>query len=75
MVGYVKLKMSDVDYFCRDVNRFKSDINLGEGNRVIDAKSLISILTLDLSEKVKVEIISDNKEELQRFSELLRIYG
>lgn len=75
MVGYVVLKVTDIDHFCRDVNTFKSDINAGEGNRVIDAKSLLSITTLNLSKKVRVEIITDDKFELYKFKDLLRRYG
>ncbi len=75
MIGYVKLKLSDVDFFCRDVNHFKSDINIGEKNRMVDAKSLLSLLTLDLSQKIKVEIISDDEYELNLFADLLRRYN
>ncbi len=75
MIGYVKLRISDVDFFCRDVNYFKSDINIGEKNRMVDAKSLLSLLTLDLSQKNKVEIISDDEYELNLFADLLRRYN
>lgn len=74
MVGYVNLKLSDVDFFCRDVNTFKSDVNAGEGNRVIDAKSLLSILTLDFSKPVKIEVITEDKYEIDAFKDLLRRY-
>lgn len=75
MVGYIVLKVTDIDHFCRDVNTFKADINAGEGNRVIDAKSLLSITTLDLSKQVRVEIITDDEYELDKFEDLLRRYG
>ena len=74
MTGYVKLNITDVDRFCRDVNTFKADINAGEGNRVIDPKSLLSIMTLDLLKKIRVEIITDDKYEIGRFKELLEKY-
>ena len=74
MFGYVKLNITDIDKFCRDVNTFKSDINAGEGNRVIDPKSMISITTLDLSRKIKLIIITDDEYELKRFEELLNKY-
>lgn len=74
MTGYVKLNITDIDRFCRDVNTFKSDINAGEGNRVIDPKSLLSIMTLNLLEKIKVEIITDDDYEIGRFKELLEKY-
>lgn len=74
MFGYVKLNVIDIDRFCRDVNTFKSDINAGEGNRVIDPKSMLSITTLDLSRKIKLIIITDDEYELKRFEELLNKY-
>ncbi len=74
MTGYVKLNIIDVDRFCRDVNTFKADINAGEGNRVIDPKSLLSIMTLNLLERIKVEIITDDDYEIGRFKELLEKY-
>lgn len=74
MTGYVKLNITDVDRFCRDANTFKSDINAGEGNRIIDPKSLLSIMTLDLLKKIKVEIITEDEYELGRFKELLEKY-
>ena len=74
MVGYVNLKISDIDFFCRDVNTFKSDVNAGEGHRVIDAKSLLSLLTLDLSKPVKIEVITEDKYEIDAFKDLLRRY-
>jgi len=74
MDGYVKLNITDIDRFCRDVNTFKADINAGEGNRIIDPKSLLSIMTLDLLKKIRVEIITDDKYEIERFKELLNKY-
>ena len=74
MFGYVKLNITDVDRFCRDVNTFKTDINAGEGSRVIDPKSLLSIMTLNLLKKIKVEINTDDDYEIERFKELLEKY-
>lgn len=74
MSGYVKLSITEVDNFCRDVNTFKADINAGEGNRLIDPKSLLSIMTLDLLKDIKVEIITDDEYEIGRSKELLEKY-
>lgn len=74
MSGYVKLSITEVDNFCRDVNTFKADINAGDGNRLIDPKSLLSIMTLDLLKDIKVEIITDDEYEIGRFKELLEKY-
>lgn len=74
MTGYVKLNITDVDAFCRDVNTFKADINAGKGNGIIDPKSLLSIMTLDLLKNIKVEIITEDEYEIRRFKELLNKY-
>ena len=75
MFDYVNLKITDVDFFCRDVNTFNAEINIGEGNKVLDAKSLLSLINLDFSKPIKVEIITDDSYELERFKDLLRRYG
>lgn len=74
MFGYIRLNITDIDSFCKDVNTFKADINAGEGNRIIDPKSLLSIMTLDLLKKIKIEIITDDEYEINRFKELLEKY-
>ena len=74
MFDYIRLKMVDVDFFCRDVNTFKADINIGEGNRILDAKSLLSLINLDFNKPIKVEILSDDNYELGRFEELVKRY-
>lgn len=74
MFGYVKLNITDIDRFCRDVNTFKADINAGEGSRIIDSKSILSIMTLNLLKKIRVEIITDDECEIGRFKELLNKY-
>lgn len=72
MVKYVKLKISDIDNFCRNMNTLEhSDINVGEGNIILDAKSLLSLTTLDFTKDIKVEIITNDERELKLFEEIL----
>lgn len=75
MVGYIKLNLSDVDYFCRDVNTFKSNVYALEESKIINLKSLLSILTLDLTKQLEIKIDSEDRNELDAFKELMRIYG
>lgn len=77
MIGYLKLYLSDVDYFCRDVNTFKSSIYAIEENKIVNLKSLLSILTLDFksNRQLKIKIDTEDKHELDAFKELMRIYG
>ena len=75
MIVYLKLNLSDVDYFCRDVNTIKSQVFAIEENKIINLKSLLSILTLDLNKQLKIKIDSRDEKELKAFKELMRIYG
>lgn len=75
MIKYVKLKISDIDNFCRNMNTLEhSDINVGEGNVILDAKSLLSLTTLDFTKDIKVEIITNDERELKLFEEILERY-
>lgn len=75
MIKYVKLKISDIDNFCRNMNTLEhSDINVGEGNVILDAKSLLSLITLDFTKDIRVEIITNNERELKLFEEILERY-
>ena len=75
MIGYLKFNLSDVDYFCRDVNTIKSQVFAIEENKIINLKSLLSILTLDLNKQLKIKFDSRDEKELKDFKELMRIYG
>lgn len=75
MVEHVRLKVSDVDNFCRNMNTLiHSDINIGEKNHIFDGKSLLALTTLDFTKDICVEIITDNEYELERFKEILKLY-
>jgi len=75
MVRYVRLKVSDIDGFCRNMNTLKnSDINIGEGNVILDAKSLLSLTTLNFTKDIRVEIITNDENETRLFEEILERY-
>lgn len=75
MIKYVRLKISDIDNFCRNMNTLEhSDINIGEGNVILDAKSLLSLTTLDFTKDIKVEIITNDERELKLFEKILERY-
>lgn len=75
MIGYLKLELTDVDSFCRNINTFKSSVVAVEGNNTIYIKSLISLLTVDLSKEICVKIDSDDEKELKLFAEIIERYG
>jgi PTS HPr component phosphorylation site. len=75
MVKYVKLKITDIDNFCKNMNTLlHSDINIGDKNHILDGKSLLSLTTLDFTKSIRVEIISDDSYELNLFEKILERY-
>ena len=65
----IKLKYEDLKEFIRITSSFESDIDIVKGRYVIDAKSLMGILSLDFSKGVDIVIHSVEKNEVTRFLE------
>lgn len=61
-----------VKNFTQVVSKFESDIDMVRGRYVIDAKSIVGIYTLDLSEPIDVVLNSDDNEEIDRFIEAMK---
>jgi len=56
--------INDVKDFVNSVSKYSFDIDLTSGRYVVDAKSIMGIFSLDLSKPIKVEIHSDDCEQL-----------
>lgn len=70
MNNKIKIKLrtkEDIDDFLYVTNSFLSDIDIIDGSVTLDAKSNMSIYSLDLSKEFQVQIISDNVDECRRF--------
>lgn len=64
----IKLNMiNDAKEFIKEVSKIDVDIDLVKDRYVIDAKSVVGVFTLDLSEPVKVVIYSDDESLLEPF--------
>ena len=50
---------------------FDCDIDVLYRRYILDAKSIMSILSVDLTQPLKVVIHSDDEDELERFSEMM----
>ena len=61
-----------VNKFVNEMSKFESDIDIISRHYICDAKSLLGILSFDLSKPVEAEIISDNIDEIIRFNEVLK---
>lgn len=56
--------INDVKIFVNTVNKYNYDTDLTSGRYVVDAKSIMGIFSLDLSKPIKMEIFSDNCDDL-----------
>ncbi len=64
--------INDVKTFVNVVSKYDFDVDLSSERYVVDAKSIMGILSLDLSKPIKVDIHSDDceafLEELKPFA-------
>lgn len=60
-------KFTDIGDFSRVITNFPSDINVYSNRYILDAKSILALMSLDLSKPVEVEILSDDEQEINRF--------
>lgn len=66
----VFIRINDIDMlkvFASVVNSFESDINIYHGAGYYDAKSIMAVLAIDTSQGRKIEIVSDDEIEIERF--------
>ena len=63
----VKLDLGNVKNFVRVARSFESDVDLLSDRAVVDAKSILGVYALNISENLTTRIISDNQEECNRF--------
>jgi phosphotransferase system HPr-like phosphotransfer protein len=56
--------INDVKNFVNSVNKYDFDIDLTSGRYVVDAKSIMGIFSLDLSSPIKIEIHSNDCDDL-----------
>lgn len=57
--------IQDVKEFVRIVNEFSYDIDLSSGRYIVDAKSIMGIFSLDLSQPISVDVYGDDVAELR----------
>lgn len=70
----IRLKsINDVKNFVRTVNDFPYDVDLVSGRYIVDAKSIMGIFSLDLSQVIDVEVHDDHAEDLLQQLEPYRL--
>lgn len=66
----IKINLNDfakIKKFINVTRSFVSDIDVIRGKVILDGKSLLGLMALDLSEDIYVRIISDDVTEIRKF--------
>lgn len=69
----IKIKnFEDIRKFANTITTFESDVNIYyNDNKYYDAKSILAVIVLDISQPRYIKIISNNEEEIKRFNECM----
>ena len=68
---YVYLNTIDrVENFVNKIIAIDSDVDLVSGRYILDAKSIMAIFSICLTEKLKLIIRSDDEDEIKLFNEI-----
>lgn len=62
--------VSDLQKFVNDISHFNYEIIAERGNYKVNAKSIIGLLSLDLSEPLEINILSDNENIISEFKKV-----
>ena len=71
----IKLKYEDLKEFIKITTSFESNIDMIKDRYVIDAKSLLGILSLDFTQPTTVVIHSVNEDEIVRFYDVMKRFA
>jgi phosphotransferase system HPr-like phosphotransfer protein len=65
-------KFEDISKFVKIANTYESDINVYKGHYIIDGKSLLGLMSLNLAEIIEVEINSKHELDIDSFHASMR---
>ena len=71
----IKLKYEDLKEFIKITTSFEPNIDMIKDRYVIDAKSLLGVLSLDFTQPTMVVIHSVNEDEIVRFYDAMKIFA
>ena len=72
---YVNLNSIErVKNFVNQIINFESDVDLIYGRYTLDAKSIMSIFSINLNNKLKLVLHSDDEDEIRKFNEIAEEY-
>lgn len=72
---YIQLNTIDkVETFVNKIMIIDSDVDLISGRYVVNAKSIMAIFSVALTDKLKIVLHSDNEDEIKKFDEIVEEY-
>ena len=71
----IKLKYEDLKEFIKITTSFEPNIDMIKDRYVIDAKSLLGVLSLDFTQPTMVVIHSVNEDEIVRFYDEMKKFA
>ena len=72
---YVLLNTIDrVKKFVNDIVSIESDVDLICGRYTLDANSIMAIFSINLNNKLKLVLHSDDEDEIRKFNEIAEEY-
>ena len=63
--------LEKVKHFVDEATTFECDVDVLYRRYILDAKSIMALLSADLTEQLKVLIHTDDYDELKRFFEIM----
>ena len=71
----IKLKYEDLKEFIKITTLFESNIDIIKDRYVVDAKSLLGVLSLDFTQPTMVVIHSVNEDEIVHFYDEMKRFA
>lgn len=71
----INLKYDDLKEFIKTTESFESDIDIIKGRYVVDARSIMGIMSLDFTQPTMVVIHSVNEDEIVRFYDEMKRFA
>ena len=63
--------LEKVKHFVNEATTFECDVDVLYRRYILDAKSIMALLSVDLTESLKVVIHTDDYDELKRFFDMM----
>ena len=71
----IKLKYEDLKEFIKITTSFESNIDMIKDRYVVDARSIMGIMSLDFTQPTMVVIHSVNEDEIVRFYDAMKRFA